>query len=389
MIRIERITLREIHLPLVEPFRTASGTVDVRRILLLELVDAGGGAVWSECVAQAEPGYSTETIDSCWQAIERLFGPVLMASTIDSPMQADGLLAERAADHRMARAALEMGVWGLTATLQGMPLARMLARESAVTGEGQLRAQVETGIALGLHASASALAARARAALAEGYRRVKLKITPEDALQSIAAVRAEVGEAGRLSADANGSFSLDDPEHRRILEALDQLGLTMLEQPLPPDDRWRGGILQHRMATPICLDERILDVGDVEHMLKVGSARIVNLKPGRVAGYHQALAIHDFCLRKSVPLWCGGMLESGIGRAYNVALASLPGFTEPGDLSPSARYWARDIVTPAWIMDAHGRVNVPLDRPGLGVDVDVGFIDDCTVRTAEVRARRR
>jgi O-succinylbenzoate synthase len=190
-----------------------------------------------------------------------------------------------------------------------------------------------------------------------------------------------------LSADANGSFSLDDAEHRRILEALDEFGMTMLEQPLPAADRGRGGMLQHRMGTAICLDEGILSVKDVEDMLETGSARIVNLKPGRVAGYRQALAIHDLCMREGVPLWCGGMLESGIGRAYNVALASLPGFTEPGDLSPSARYWTRDVVTPAWTMDAQGRVKVPLDRAGLGVDVDVDFIDDRTVRTAVVSPR--
>lgn len=387
MIRIDRISLREIHLPLVEPFRSASGTVDVRRVLLLELVDAGGDAAWSECVAQAEPGYSHETVDSCWQAIERLFGPRLMAGAINSPMEADGLLAEGMQGHQMACAALEMGLWGLSATSQGMPLATLLARESAVTREGEARAQVETGIALGLQASASALASRARAALAEGYRRIKIKITPENALPTIATARAALGKDGQLSADANGSFSLDDAEHRQILEALDRFGLTMLEQPLSPADRWRGGILQHRMATPICLDEGILGVKDVEHMLEIGSARIVNLKPGRVAGLHQSLAIHDFCVRESVPLWCGGMLESGIGRAYNVALASLPGFTEPGDLSPSARYWARDVVTPAWTMDSQGMMKVPLDRPGLGVDVDVDFIDDCTVRTAIVKRR--
>ena len=385
MIRLDSITLREIHLPLVEPFRTVHGEVQVRRILLLELVDVDGCSAWSECVAQAEPGYSPETVDSCWKAIENWLGLLLLAGSIDSPMEADGLLAERVQGHQMARAALEMGVWGLSATRQGMPLARLLAGESAIARDGQIRARVETGIALGLQASASALASKAREALTEGYRRIKIKITPEDALPSTAAVRAAVGEDGRLSADANGSFSLDDAEHREILEALDRLGLVMLEQPLSVADRWRGGILQHRMTTPICLDEGILGVKNVEDMLETGSARIVNLKPGRVAGYRQSLAIHDFCVRESVPVWCGGMLESGIGRAYNVALASLPGFSEPGELSPSARYWTRDVVTPAWTMDAQGMVKVPLDEPGLGVKVDVDFIDDCTVRTAVVR----
>ena len=190
-----------------------------------------------------------------------------------------------------------------------------------------------------------------------------------------------------MSVDANCSYSLDDPDHMSALDSLDQFGLAMIEQPLAHNDLVHHALLQRRLTTAICLDESISGEADVEAMLALRSARIVNLKAGRVGGFQQAIAIHDRCASAGVPVWCGGMLESGIGRAYNVALASLPNFTEPGDLSPSARYWSRDVVVPPWTMDSEGFVRVPLDVPGLGVDVDVGLIDDLTVRRASFDAR--
>jgi O-succinylbenzoate synthase len=242
---------------------------------------------------------------------------------------------------------------------------------------------VETGIALGMAESPDALATRARAAAAEGYRRIKVKIEPGRDVAYVAAVREALGSRMNLIADANGSYADDD----RSLPALDAFGLAMIEQPLAPGDLVRHAALQRRLATRLCLDESITSAASAEDMIALGSARVVNLKAGRVGGFREALAIHDLCARAGVPVWCGGMLESGIGRAYNVALASLPNFTEPGDLSPSARYWARDVVSPAWTMDTEGRVRVPLDRPGLGVEVDRGRIDDLTVRSATLRAR--
>jgi O-succinylbenzoate synthase len=184
-------------------------------------------------------------------------------------------------------------------------------------------------------------------------------------------------------ADANNAYALADAD---TLAALDAFGLMMIEQPLAHDDLLRHASLQRRLKTPICLDESITSVERAEDMLALGAGRIVNIKPGRVGGFQQSIAIHDVCARHGVPVWCGGMLESGVGRAYNVALASLPNFTKPGDLSPSARYWERDVVTPEWTMSADGTVTVPLDRPGLGVDVDVNRIDDLTVRSLVLRA---
>jgi len=243
------------------------------------------------------------------------------------------------------------------------------------------------GVALGVQPSPAALAERAGAALAEGYRRVKLKVGPGRDVAYVGAAREAVGPAAPLAADANNAYTLDDPAHGAALEALDALGLLMIEQPLAHDDLVRHARLQRRLRTPLCLDESITGADRAEDMLALGAGRVVNLKPGRVGGLAEALAVHDLCLARGVPLWCGGMLESGVGRAYNVALASLAGFTLPGDLSPSARYWARDVVTPEWTMDAEGRTRVPLDRPGISVAVDAGRVDDLTVRAQTITAR--
>ena len=388
MIRIDRITLREIRLPLVEPFRTASGVVAERRILLLELTDGDGTTTWSECVAESLPSYSPDTVDTCWLAISEWFGPRVLGRAFASPTQVDPVLAQDVRGHRMARAAVEMGAWALAALRHGQSLAAQLVEASAVARERPVvaRAHVETGIALGMTASPDELVERSREALAAGYRRVKLKIEPGHDVAYVGAVRAALGSSVALSADANGTYTLDDDGHRRALEALDAFGLTMIEQPLVAGDLLRHAALQRRLTTRLCLDESISDLRDTEDMLTLGSGRVVNLKSGRVGGLREALAIHDLCARAGVPVWCGGMLECGIGRAYNVALASLPGFTEPGDLSPSARYWTRDVVSPEWTMDERGRVRVPLDRPGLGIDVDTGRVDDLTVRSATLRA---
>jgi O-succinylbenzoate synthase len=227
------------------------------------------------------------------------------------------------------------------------------------------------------------LVEKAGRALSAGYRKVKLKIAPGSDIEYVRAVRQELGPAAPLMVDANNAYQLEDAEH---LARLDELDLMMIEQPLAWDDLVRHARLQERLRTPICLDESITSVDRAEDMIGLGSGRIVNIKPGRVGGFTASIAIHDVCARAGIPVWCGGMLESGVGRAYNVALASLPNFTKPGDLSPSARYWAEDVVTPEWGMSADGLVRVPLHQPGLGVTVKSGFISRLTVR--ELRLRR-
>jgi len=365
--RIDRIILREIRLALKEPFRISSGVVQDRRIMLLELHDASGATAWSECVAGELPNYSSETIDTAWLAISQWVAPRVLGREIAHPGELHEVLERDFREHRMAKAGVEMGCWGLAATLAGQPLARFI---------GGTRTQIATGISLGIQASPDALIEKVRAALAEGYHKVKIKIEPGKDVEWLRAVRAALGHGAHLMADANNAYTLDDTDH---LAALDELDLMMIEQPLAHDDLVRHAELQRKLRTPICLDETITSLDRAQDMITLKSGRIINIKAGRVGGFAQSLAIHDLCESQGIPVWCGGMLESGIGRAYNVALASLPNFTLPGDVSPSARYWARDVVNPEWTMK-NGMVTVPLDVPGIGVEVDTAVIESITVR---------
>jgi O-succinylbenzoate synthase len=367
-LQLDGITLREIRLPLQEPFRISSGVVSERRICLLELVNHDGVVGWSECVAGEQPNYSPETIDTAWYAMKEWLVPRVLGTRIDQPDEVFALLDHNVRGHSMAKAAIEMGCWEVAARQQGVSLSQLL---------GGTRDRVPTGISIGIQANPPALAQRARAAYEQGYRKIKVKIEPGSDIEFVRAVRDELGPSVHLMADANSAYTLDDADH---LAQLDQFDLIMLEQPLGRDDLVRHARLQRRLKTPICLDESITDVDRAEDMIALQSGRIVNIKPGRVGGFAMSKRIHDACRRHDVPVWCGGMLESGIGRGHNVALASLPNFQLPGDLSPSARYWAKDIVTPEWTMDDEGMVHVPLDRPGIGVTVDVDRVDDLTVR---------
>ena len=268
----------------------------------------------------------------------------------------------------MAKAGLEMAIWDIAARRENISLSQLL---------GGTRRSVEVGISIGLQPSPAHLVEKVRGCIAEGYRKIKLKIKPGADLAYVEAVRGTFGADLPLSVDANSSYTL---EHVRLFRKLDRFGLMMIEQPLQHDDLVRHAILQKEMDTPICLDESITSVDRAEDMIQLGSGRIVNIKPGRVGGLAESLLIHDLCARNGIPVWCGGMLESGIGRAHNVALASLPNFVIPGDLSPSRRYWDRDIVVPEWTMSSEGMVRVPTDRPGIGIDVDRDRIEDLTVR---------
>lgn len=374
MLRVEQITLREIRLPLREPFQISSGVVDERRIALLELAHSDGATAWSECVAGERPNYSPETIDTAWHAITEWVAPRVLGRSFNDPREVFPALERDFRGHLMAKAAVEMGTWVLAAERLGTSLANLL---------GGTRSQIPTGISLGIQRSPDALVEKAREALALGYRKVKIKIQPGADVTYVGAVRSALGAAAPLMADANNAYTIADADHLARLDALD---LMMIEQPFAFDDLVQHAELQRRLTTPICLDESITSVQRARDMVTLGSGRIVNIKPGRVGGFTASLGIHDFCETKGIPVWCGGMLESGVGRACNVALASMRNFTKPGDVSPSARYWERDIVTPEWTMNAEGMVRVPLNRPGLGVDVDLGRVDDLTVRIARLNA---
>jgi O-succinylbenzoate synthase len=373
MITLTGIRLREIRLPLREPFQISSGVVSERRILLLELTDASGVTVWSECVAGESPNYSPETGDTAWLAISEWVAPRVLGVPFAHPGDVHAALDRDFRGHYMAKAAVEMGMWAIAAEQAGLPLARLI---------GGTRTSIATGISLGIQRSPAALVEKARAAIAEGYRKVKIKIMPGSDVDFVRAAREELGPTAPLMADANNAYTLDDVER---LAALDALDLMMIEQPLAWDDLVRHAELQRQLKTPVCLDETITSLDRAIDMHTLGAGRIINIKPGRVGGFSSSLAIHDFCQQHEIPVWCGGMFESGVGRAYNVALASLPNFTKPGDVSPSARYWERDVVTPEWTMDATGMVQVPLREPGIGVAVDIDRIENLTARTHVIR----
>jgi O-succinylbenzoate synthase len=367
MTQIESIVLREIRLPLKEPFRISSGIVSERRICLLELTDADGTTGWSECVAGEEPNYSAETIDTAWHAIKEWFAPRVIGAAFDHPDSVAAVLEKHVCGHNMAKAAVEMGCWDVAARRRGVSLSCLL---------GGTRDRVPTGISIGIQANPDALAQRARAAFDQGYGKIKVKIQPGSDIEFVAAVRAALPNV-HLMADANSAYKPTDTDH---LAKLDDFNLIMIEQPLHRDDLVRHAELQRRLKTPICLDESITSADRAEDMIALKSGRIVNIKPGRVGGFSSSRAIHDICQANGIPVWCGGMLESGVGRAHNVALASLPNFSLPGDLSPSSRYWTEDIVTPEWTMDGDGMVRVPLDQPGIGVAVNMNRVDNLTVR---------
>jgi O-succinylbenzoate synthase len=374
VLRIDRIVIREIRLELREPFRISSGLVSERRIALLELFDASGASAWSECVAFQSPNYTSETIDTACHAIREWLAPRILGRVLSGPGAVHALLEKNIRGHNMAKAALEMGCWGLAAELRQEALSALL---------GGTRDRVATGISLGIQAAPAQLVERAQAAVDAGYRKIKIKIQPGQDVEYVGAVRQALGGTVDLMADANSAYTLRHSQH---LAELDAFNLIMLEQPLGDDDLVRHATLQRRMTTPICLDESITSVDRAEDMITLESGRIINIKPGRVGGLTASIAIHDVAARAGMPVWCGGMLESGVGRAYNVALASLPNFSLPGDLSPSARYWARDIVSPEWTMDHEGKVHVPAGRPGIGVTVDRELVESLTVRREELTA---
>lgn len=372
-LRLSRITLREIRLALREPFEISSGLTTDRRILLVELEDVDGIKTWSECVAGERPNFSAETIDTAWLAIADWLAPRVLTGSVPHPSALSEKLGTNIRGHRMARAALEMGGWALWATRESLSLSRAI---------GGTRRAIATGISLGIQQTPAVLVDKSLTAIEAGYRKIKIKIRPGADIEYIAAVREGLGTDAPVMADANSAYTLRHADH---LAELDPFNLMMIEQPLAHDDLRRHAQLQDRLDTPICLDESITGLDRMEDMLALGSGRIVNIKAGRVGGFLPAKAVHDLCQHQGVPVWCGGMLESGIGRAYNVALASLPNFTLPGDVSPSARYWEKDIISPEWTMDADGMVTVPAEEPGLGIRVDIDRVDDLTERSKTLR----
>lgn len=362
--KIQSVELAEIRLRLRKRFEISSGVREDRRILLIR-VEGEGAVGWGECVAGEDPGYSYETTETAWHVLSDFILPSLPGRDVDDAPDVLGPVGW-IRGHRMAKAAVEMAVWDLEAKLADVSLARHL---------GGSATRVPVGVSIGIQPTDDELLRTVEEHLARGYRKIKIKIKPGRDVEMLGLVRERFGAEAPLMADANSAYTLDDAER---LAELDELGLIMIEQPLAHDDYRDHARLQERLRTPICLDESVRSVGDAALAFELGSCRILNLKPGRVGGLGPSLEIHGLCRARNVPLWCGGMLESGIGRAHNLALATLPGFQIPGDISESARYWERDVVEPEFVLE-DGHLRVP-EGSGIGVEPDRERIRALTVR---------
>lgn len=361
-LQLDAVDIRLIRLPLNEPFETSFGAIDSRLIFLVS-IDAGGFRGWGEVVASEEPRYSYETVGTAFHVIRDFLAPELLKA----PVKGLNDFAERLSPfrgHNMAKAGLELAFMDLLAQVNKVSLAELIG--------GELD-RVAVGVSLGIQPTLSQLLHRVERYLDLGYQRIKLKIKPGWDVDVVDEVR-RVHPSILLSVDANSAYTFVDWEH---LLKLDDFNLLMIEQPLQHDDFIDHSKLQKLMSTSICLDETIVGERQAKTALELGSCRIINIKVGRVGGYSEALGIHDLCFSQQIPVWCGGMLESGIGRAHNIALASLPGFSLPGDISASSRYFERDIISPEVTVAADGYVNVPT-TVGLGFEVDNEFIEHLT-----------
>ena len=361
-IRIDGVELRLVRLSLVEPFETSFGKIDSRLIFLVSLT-AGGLRGWGEVVAAEKPLYSYETVGTAFHVIKDFLAPALLSDSLTSIND----LAQRFSrfrGHNMAKAGLELAFMDLLAQLNSQSLSAQIGGE---------RKTIPVGVSLGIQPTITALLKRIDRYLGLGYQRIKLKIKPGWDLDVVDEVRRTHPNI-LLSVDANSAYTLSDVNH---LRRLDDYDLLMIEQPLQNDDLIDHAKLQRLLQTSICLDESIVGQRQANAALDLESCRIINIKIGRVGGYSEALAIHDLCAGRNIPVWCGGMLESGIGRAHNIALASLAGFTLPGDISASARYFERDLISPEVTVAYDGTVAVP-DAVGLGFAVDLPFIESRT-----------
>jgi o-succinylbenzoate synthase len=368
--KIDAILLRELQMSLVRPFTTSFGQTTERRILLVEIKGEGLSG-WGECTAGEHPFFSDETTDTAWTVILHELAPLLAGSEPAHGGQCSEIF-KRVRGHRMAKAALENAVWDLEAQVRGVPLAELL---------GGTRESIECGVSIGIQPSLEQQLERVETEIAAGYRRIKLKCKPGWDLHVLEAVRKRWPEIP-LSCDANSAYRLKDADH---LAEFDQFNLLMIEQPLWADDFYFHSMLQKRLETAICLDESIRNRRDALAAIEMESCRVINIKLGRAGGFSEAIAIHNAAQERGVPVWCGGMLESGIGRSHNIALSTLENFTLPGDVSASRRYWAEDIIEPEVEVSPTGEIQVPT-TPGRGFEVRAELIDRLTVRKQQVRA---
>jgi O-succinylbenzoate synthase len=357
--------MQEIHLALLHPFETSFGRTTERHIIVIRVEDADGAEGWGECVADESPFYSEEWTESAWAVLEHFLIPAAMGVELESASKIDGLFAH-IRGNRMAKAAIETAVWDLEARRRDMPLWRLL---------GGSRRAIPCGVSIGLQPTTDALLAKIERELAAGYQRIKIKIKPGHDVDLVRAVRERYSDI-LLMADANSAYTLGD---FGILKELDAFDLMMIEQPLAHDDIADHAKLQRQIATAVCLDESIRSAADARDAIDRGACRVINIKLGRVGGHLEARRVEQECREQGIPVWCGGMLEAGIGRAHNIALSTLEGFILPGDVSASARYWDEDIIDPPVMVSAAGTI-MPPDGPGIGFRVKRDRIENLTVR---------
>ena len=370
--KIDRLELRLLKLPLVHFFETSFGRIDEKHFIIVR-VDGDGASGYGECVAELDPYYSSETNDTVWHIITDFVAPRVLGVEFAHPRDVfPALKAIRG--HNMAKAAVEMAAWDLFARQRGEPLARVL---------GGTRDRIASGVSIGIQPSVEMLLQNVERELGAGYRRIKMKIKPGWDLLPVEAVRSRFG-AIPLMVDANAAYTAADADHLARLDAFD---LMMIEQPLDYDDVADHAALQRRLKTPICLDESIKTVGIAREAIAAGACRIINIKPGRVGGFAESIRLHDLCAEHGIPVWHGGMLESGIGRSANIHLATLPNFSLPGDVAASRRYFDPDLIEPPVEVAADGTIPVPT-APGLGVTIRQDRVDDATLKTATLKAGR-
>ncbi len=369
--KIDSITLREIHMRLKAPFEASFGTTQDRRILLVELT-LDGVTGWGEVTTFESPSYNAETTDTAWHIISDFIVPFVVGKSLATASEFPALVAN-IRGNEMAKSGVENAIWHAESLLKGVSLSKLL---------GGTRKEITCGVSLGIRENPDALVARVHQELRDGYQRIKLKIKPGKDLEFVAAVRKQFPDI-LLSVDANSAYSLDDVAH---LRRLDEFQLLMMEQPLSWDDLYAHSKLQAQIQTAICLDECIYNTRHALTAIELKACRIINIKLGRVGGHSEARSIQEACRLRDIPVWCGGMLESGIGRAHNIAMSTLPGFSLPGDVSASQRYWSEDIIEPAVKVTAHGTIPIS-DTPGLGYEVKRGLVEERTVRQKHWKAQ--
>ena len=367
--RLCEATLREIQMPLVRPFETSFGRTTDRRILLVE-VNVDGVTGWGECVAGERPSYSPETIETAWHILRDFIWPALVRKEFTAATEVWPMLAA-IRGHHMAKAAMEAAIWDAEARQKSLPLWKLLG--------GTLK-EIPCGVSIGIQENDDELERVVEKELAAGYQRIKIKIKPGYDVEPVARLRRRFPKI-RLMVDANSAYGLEDASR---LRELDPYYLMMIEQPLGWDDIWSHAELQRQLTTPICLDECIHTEEHAQAALALGACRIINMKLGRVGGFTPARRIHDLCLQHDIPVWCGGMLESGIGRAHNIALSTLANFKLPGDVTASKRYWAEDVIDPEVTVTPQGTIQAPRG-PGIGFEPRRERIEALTVRREVLR----